>query len=139
MADNRRQFQQLARMRLSDARALIKSGNLEGAYYLTGLAVECALKACIAKNTKRNDVPPNLNIVRDIYSHELGKLITAARLETALGEERRRNAALDNKWAVVIKDWNINSRYAVGGLNARDLYRAVAGRNGVMQWLRRRW
>jgi hypothetical protein len=139
MADNRREFQKLARMRLSDARALIRSGNLEGAYYLTGLAVECALKACVAKNTKRNDFPPNLNIIRDIYSHDLGKLITAAKLQTALDAERRRNTSLDNKWAVVIKDWNINSRYAVGGLNARDLYRAVAGRNGVMQWLRQRW
>jgi HEPN domain-containing protein len=139
MADNRREFQKLARMRLSDARALINRGNLEGAYYLTGLAVECALKACIAKNTKRNDFPPNLNVIRDIYSHDLGKLINAAKLQTALGAERRRNASLDNKWAVVLKDWNVNSRYAVGGLNAKDLYRAVAGRNGVTQWLRQRW
>lgn len=126
-------------MRLSDARVLIRSGNLAGAYHLTGLAVECALKACIAKNTKRNDFPPNMNTVRDIYSHDLGKLISVAKLETALDADRRRNTPLDNKWAVVIKDWNINSRYAVGGLNARDLYRAVAGRNGVMQWLRQRW
>jgi len=126
-------------MRLSDARALIKCGNPEGAYYLTGLAVECALKACIAKNTMRYDFPPNLNVSRDIYSHDLGKLLTAAKLKTELDAERRGNASLDNKWAVVIKDWNINSRYAVGGLNARDLYRAVAGRNGVMQWLRQRW
>ena len=139
MADNRQEFQKLARMRPSDARVLINSGNLEGAYYLTGLAVECALKACIAKNTKRNDFPPNLNIIRDIYSHDLSKLLTAAKLQTALDAERRRNASLDNRWAVVLKDWNVNSRYAVGGLNARDLYRAVAGRNGVMQWLPQRW
>jgi len=139
MADNRREFQKLARMRLSDARALIKSGNIEGAYYLTGLAVECALKACIAKNTKRHEFPPNLNIVRDIYSHDLGKLIVAANLQMALDAERRKNADLDSKWTLVIKNWNVNSRYRVGGLNARDLYRAAAGRNGVMQWLRQRW
>jgi len=126
-------------MRLSDARALIKSGNIEGAYYLTGLAVECALKACIAKNTKRHEFPPNLNIVRDIYSHDLGKLIVAANLQMALDAERRKNADLDSKWTLVIKNWNVNSRYRVGGLNARDLYRAAAGRNGVMQWLRQRW
>ncbi len=139
MADNRREFQKLARMRLSDARALINSGNLEGAYYLSGLAVECALKACIAKNTKRNDFPPNLNIIRDIYSHDLSKLIVAANLQMALDADRRKNTALDNKWTLVIRNWNVNSRYAVGGLNARDLYRAVAGINGVMQWLRQRW
>jgi len=117
----------------------MQSGNLEAAYYLTGLAVECAVKACIAKNTRRNDFPPNPQAIRDIYSHDLSKLIVAANLQMALDADRRKNAALDNKWTLVIKNWNVNSRYRVGGLNARDLYRAVAGRNGVMQWLRQRW
>ncbi len=138
MAETRREFQQLARMRLRDARALLQGGNLEAAYYLTGLAVECAVKACIAKNTRRYDFPPTQNALRDIYSHDLVKLIGAAKLQTALDADTRRNISLNNSWDVV-KDWNINSRYAVGGLNARDLYRAVAGRNGVMQWLRQRW
>ena len=139
MAENRREFQQLARMRLRDARALIKTGSHEAAYYLTGMAVECALKACISKNTKRNDFPPNPNTIRDIYSHELIKPIAAAKLQPLLDADRGRNKALDANWSLILKDWNINSRYAVGGLNARDLYRAVAGRNGIMQWLRRRW
>jgi HEPN domain-containing protein len=138
MAETRREFQQLARLRLKDARVLIRSGNLEAAYYLTGLAVECALKACIARNTERHDFPPNPSAIKDIYTHDLGKLIGAAKLKGLLDTERRRNASLSNKWDVV-EDWNINSRYAIGGLNARDLYRAVAGRNGVMQWLRQRW
>jgi hypothetical protein len=56
MAENRREFQQLARMRLRDARVLMRHGNLEAAYYLTGRAVECAVKACIAKGTKRRRV-----------------------------------------------------------------------------------
>lgn len=138
MAENRRDFQRLARMRLNDARVLMRGGNSEGAYYLTGLAVECAVKACIAKNTQRHDFPPNQNAIKDIYTHDLVKLIGAAKLQPALDAERRRTVAFNNKWDVV-KDWNINSRYAVGGLNARDLYRAVAGRNGVTQWLRQRW
>jgi HEPN domain-containing protein len=138
MADTRREFQQLARMRLRDARVLIQSGSAEAAYYLTGLAVECAVKACIAKNTDRHDFPPNPSIIKNIYTHDLDKLVGAAKLQAALDAERRRNASFKTKWDVV-KDWSINSRYAVGGLNARDLYRAVAGRNGVMQWLRQRW
>jgi len=125
-------------MRLKDARVLIRGGNGEGAYYLTGLAVECAIKACIAKNTQRHDFPPNQSAIKDIYTHDLVKLIGAAKLQTALDSYRRKNASFNNKWDVV-KDWNINSRYALSGLNAKDLYRAVAGRNGVMQWLRQRW
>jgi HEPN domain-containing protein len=84
MAETRREFQQLARMRLNDARVLMQGGNVEGAYYLTGLAVECAVKACIAKNTKRHDFPPNQSAIKDIYTHDLGKLVKAAGLQTAL-------------------------------------------------------
>jgi len=138
MAETRREFQQLARMRLKDARVLLQSGNLEGAYYLSGLAVECAVKACIAKNTKRHDFPPNQNVVRDIYTHDLGKLIKAAGLQTALDAESNHRSSLNQSWGVV-KVWNVESRYLTKGLNARDLYKAVAGRGGVMQWLRQRW
>jgi hypothetical protein len=125
-------------MRLREARALIRSGNVEGAYYLTGLAVECAVKACIAKNTRRHDFPPDQTALRDIYTHTLTKLIGAAKLQPGLDVETRSNIAFKSKWDVV-KDWDVRSRYAVGGLNARDLYRAVTGKNGVMQWLRQRW
>jgi HEPN domain-containing protein len=138
MAETRREFQQLARMRLKDARVLIRSGNSNGSYYLTGLAVECAVKACIAKNTKRHDFPPNQNAIRDIYTHDLGKLIKAAGLQTALDLETSRSNSFNNNWGVV-KAWNVESRYLTRGLNARDLYKAVAGRGGVMEWLRQRW
>jgi hypothetical protein len=137
-AETRREFQRLARTRLSDARVLIRSGNLEAAYYLTGLAVECALKACIAKNTKRHDFPPKQNAVRDIYTHDLVKLVGAAKLQASLDANGKANSSFQNNWDVV-KDWSVNSRYAVSGLNAQELYAAVAGRNGVMQWLRQRW
>jgi HEPN domain-containing protein len=138
MAETRREFQQLARMRLTDARVLMRGGNVEGAYYLAGLAVECAVKACIAKNTKRHDFPPNQSTVRDIYTHDLIKLIRVAGLQTALDTETTRNHSFNKNWDVV-KAWNVESRYRTKGLNARDLYKAVAGRGGVMQWLRQRW
>jgi HEPN domain-containing protein len=138
MADNRRDFQRLARMRLADARALIRNRNFEAAYYLTGLAVECAIKACIAKNTRRHDFPPNQAVLKDIYTHTLIKLIGAAKIQGALDAEIRSNISFKNKWDVV-KDWNVQCRYATGGLNAIDMYKAVAGRNGMMQWLRQRW
>jgi HEPN domain-containing protein len=138
MAETRREFQQLARMRLRDARVLIRGGNVEGAYYLTGLAVECAVKACIAKNTKRHDFPPNQSAIKDIYTHDLVRLVGAAKLQPILDAELKKNGTLNKNWAVV-KDWNVNARYLTKGLNARDLYRAAAGKDGVMQWLRQRW
>jgi hypothetical protein len=96
------------------------------------------VKACIAKNTKRHDFPPNQGAIKDIYTHDLVKLMGAARLQAALDADTKKNSSFNKNWAVV-KDWNINSRYLTKGLNAQDLYRAVAGRDGVMQWLRQRW
>lgn len=46
---DRGEFQQLSKVRLQEARALLKMGLSDGAYYLAGYAVEFALKACIAK------------------------------------------------------------------------------------------
>ena len=48
----RSDFQQLADVRAAEAAALLAAGRWDGAYYLAGYAVECALKACVAKLTK---------------------------------------------------------------------------------------
>ncbi len=49
---NRSDFQRLTRLRLDEAKVLLANERYQGAYYLIGYAVECALKACIAKQTK---------------------------------------------------------------------------------------
>jgi hypothetical protein len=82
-------------MRLQDARVLMRGGNVPGAYYLTGLAVECAVKACIAKNTVRHDFPPSPSAVKDIYTHDLVKLVGAARLQATLDADIRVNSSLN--------------------------------------------
>jgi HEPN domain-containing protein len=134
----RRDFQRLARLRLSDARALLAGGNDEGAYYLTGLAVECALKSVIARKTQRHEFPPKPKVVSGMYVHELDKLLVAAGLDSALDTAVAKNPALETNWALV-KDWTVDSRYLATGLNGQELYRAVAGRNGVLGWLRQYW
>jgi hypothetical protein len=135
----RRDFQRLTRLRLRDARTLLANGNYEGAYYLTGLAVECALKSAMARRTRRHDFPPEPRFVREsVYVHDLNKLLAAAGLESTLNTAVTSNAALKTNWALA-KDWKPESRYLLGGLNGRALYRAVAGRNGVLGWLRQHW
>jgi len=136
----RQDFQRLTRLRLRDARALLANGNDEGAYYLAGLAVECALKSAIARKTQRHDFPPEPRFLRDsVYIHDLNKLLAAAGLVGALKAAADINAAFKANWALV-KDWKAESRYDVSTVpNARGFYRAVAGRNGVMSWLRQHW
>jgi HEPN domain-containing protein len=135
----RRDFQHLTRLRLNDARALLRNGSNDGAYYVTGLAVECALKAAIARRTRRHDFPPTPRLVREsIYSHDLDKLLEVAGLVSTLNAAVANNLALKTNWALV-KDWKVESRYRVSGLNGDTLYRAAAGRNGVLGWLRQCW
>ena len=132
-------FQRLARIRLRDARALLRAGNNEGAYYLTGLAVECGLKSAIARKTRRYDFPPEPKIVsKQIYVHDLNTLLGAAGLAATLDAAATANPALKVNWAVV-KDWTNDSRYLLSAGSAPALYRAAAGQNGVLRWLRQYW
>ena len=59
---NRVDFQGLSRLRIREARALLRLGEWAGAYYLAGYAVECALKSVISKGTRRHDFPDLLRL-----------------------------------------------------------------------------
>ncbi len=52
---NKTDFERLTEERVNDARALLAAGRWPAAYYLAGYAVECALKACIAKLINAGD------------------------------------------------------------------------------------
>jgi HEPN domain-containing protein len=67
---NRADFQQLSELRLREAQALLAAGLPDGAYYLAGYAVECALKACIAKRTREHDFADK-KLVNDSHTHDL--------------------------------------------------------------------
>jgi hypothetical protein len=66
---DRRGLQALTRDRLMDARALLRAHRCSGAYYMAGYAVECALKACIAKRTNGHNFPYN-KLVNDSYGDD---------------------------------------------------------------------
>jgi HEPN domain len=134
----RRDFRSLAQLRAEDARLLLRSRRQLGAYYLAGYAVECALKACIAKRRKRFEFPPKRGSVEKMYSHDLDTLLDVAGLEAQLKREIAANPSFAANWNTV-KDWTAESRYQTSGLNGKDMYNAVAGPNGVLPWIRLRW
>ena len=142
---NRGDFQLLAELRLKEARALLAAEFPDGAYYLAGYAVECALKACIAKRTQQHDFPDK-RLVDKSYTHDVEKLLDAAGLSDFLREEAARNADLELDWATV-RDWSEQSRYElfkgdpIGGLvEAQLLIDAVESeKGGVLRWIRQRW
>lgn len=134
---NRAEFQQLAEVRIKEAEALLAAGMWDGACYLAGYAVECALKACIAKLTRAEDFPPRET--RDYYTHDLAKLLKTAGLETAW-KAATAKPEFKKRWEVC-EEWEEGSRYErPTEAQARDLYQAITDpTNGVLQLIRAFW
>src|SRR5438094_2593762 len=109
-----------------------------GAFYLGGLAIECALKACIAKKTRRYEFPRDRKYVDKVYSHDLSELLKLAGLNDQLDQDLKSNRNLATNWGVV-KSWNIDSRYEASGLKGSDMNVAVNSADGVLQWIKLRW
>jgi len=137
---NRVEFQQLAEVRVREAEALLTAGLRDGAYYLAGYAVECALKACIAKLTKAEDFPPKPEIVRDCYTHDINKLVNLAGLEIARKADAPAGSQRDQNWKTV-KDWTEQRRYErITQADAEALYKAITDpTDGVLPWIELRW
>lgn len=134
----RREFQRLADLRANEAAVLARNRKQQGAYYLAGYAVECALKACIAKQTRRHEFPPKHDYVRKLYTHNLNELLKLAGLDQQLEADMKANAALASNWNVV-KVWDEAKRYVSSGLKGQDMYAALNGTDGVLTWIKQRW
>ncbi len=116
---------------------MLKLGFYSGAYYLAGYAVECELKACIARQTMRHDFPDKKQAVAS-HTHELMQLVRMADLEEAHREAIRTNDAFRKNWETV-EAWSEESRYAIyHKSSAAALVDAVGNLDhGVLAWVRR--
>jgi hypothetical protein len=136
----RKDLQALARIRVREARRLLDAGENCGAFYLAGLAIECAIKACIAKRTLRYEFPDKKHAA-DCFDHDPTKLIRLAGLQALLDAECKSVPQFDANWSVV-RDWKVESRYesAITNTRAQEIFTAVAARRyGVLRWLRLHW
>ena len=141
MASDRTPLQQLAQLRLGEAKLLLREKQFSGAYYIAGYAVECALKACIAAQFRENQIPDK-NFVNRVYTHDLAELLRLAILETKLETARQSDSELDRRWSIV-KNWTEQARYS---LWTEDQAAAIIdgidgdGRTGgLFQWLSAHW
>jgi HEPN domain-containing protein len=137
---NRFDLQTMSEQRVADAAALLNAERYQAAYYLCGYAIECALKACIARKTREFDFPDR-KLANDSHVHDLIKLLRVAGIDGILQAEEGRNHDFATNWAIV-KDWSEASRYnaAITPAQASVLFLAVADEsNGVLSWLKKQW
>ena len=135
---DRRDLQALSKARLIEAKALLKLGLNDGAYYLAGYAVECALKACIAKGSQRHEFPDKRRADAS-YSHNLRALITVAGLD-AYFKRAIQDASFEDNWKIA-ESWSEQSRYEKHGVESAEALVAAIGdkHHGVIAWLKQRW
>ena len=138
-AVSRGDLQRLAVSRLDDAKLLLRRHRDASAYYLAGYAIELALKAAIARRIERH-VLPDPGFIREVYQHDLDRLISVARLRVELDSARRANARFDGNWTVV-SDWGVESRYElIDRRRSVALVRAVGETStGVLPWVQQYW
>jgi len=137
---NKSEFEELVSVRVSEGKTLLDQELYQGAYYLVGYAVECAIKAVIAKETKQYDFPDKAFAVK-CFTHDLIELIGAAGLKQRLREREDADEDFKLNWAVV-KDWSEQYRYApaIAKTKASDLYAAITDEpSGVLLWLKTYW
>ena len=139
MAKNRNDFQRLAELRLIEARFLLNAGFPNGACYLAGYAVECALKACIAKGAQQHDFPDK-KLVEKSYTHDVEILLDAAGMSDTLKMVHAQPRGLKLDWENV-REWSEQSRYETKSVQvATALLKAVEDQaEGLLPWIRLSW
>ncbi len=137
---NKSDLEKLVEIRLLEAETLLKSGSFQGAYYLVGYSLECALKVCIAKQVNQYDFP-NKQLANQSHTHNLTELLGVAGLKQKLSEKVKADTEFKLNWAVA-KDWSETSRYEcnIDKKKAIDLFNAVTEINsGVLAWVKTYW
>jgi HEPN domain-containing protein len=135
MAFDRTSLQSLAELRLHEARVLLDGGHPSGAYYLSGYAIELALKAMIAKGFRAEEIPSR-SLVDKVHTHDLSALLRLAGLEEELKSDVGPGI---ERWTLVAK-WSEAVRYEIWTVEAAAaMLEAIEGDQGVFRWLIDRW
>jgi hypothetical protein len=135
---NKTELENITTIRIKEAEILLMADCYQGAYYLAGYALECTLKACIARQVKEFDFPDK-KLTNASYTHKLADLVITAGLKQKLTEQEKQNEEFKLNWAVAI-EWSEESRYkfAITKQEAHDLFSAITdNESGILPWLKK--
>jgi hypothetical protein len=85
-------------------------------------------------------VLPDPAFIRDVYQHNLERLVIVADLSVDLDRARRGSSRFNANWTIVRK-WNVDSRYEViDRQRSVTMIKAVSDSSaGVLSWVRKYW
>lgn len=102
--------------------------------------MECALKACIAKQTNQYDFPDRDAAVA-AFTHDLDRLVKAAGLTADYATATSASRQFADNWQIV-RLWKETARYEtqITEERTRELIRACTERpHGILIWVRGVW
>jgi hypothetical protein len=129
----RQDLLQLSEQWMQAARILLAAQSLIPAYQAGGIALECALKARIAKLTQAEEFPDR-RLAEKAWKHDPTELLAAGDLVRYLDAA---GLPVQANWATV-KDWKIESRYdqTIPLVTVNAFLDALDGQpDGILPWL----
>ena len=139
MGMTRLDLQSLAEIKFKDAVLLLQHQRYCNAYYLAGYSVELALKACIAKQIRKEEIPDK-GLIDKVFTHEYSKLVGLAGLSAELTNNQNLDHEFQAYWGIVA-EWSPNYRYAIVEATSAELLLTAIGNpdHGVLQWIKTHW
>lgn len=131
-------YRALAQTRIREARVLLRAQEFDGAYYLAGYAVECAIKAIVVSSIPAG-VLLSPKAAQQLYTHDIKKLADHAELHSKLKTEASERQRVS--WTTIIA-WSEQRRYQIGvdEVSATSFLDAVDNpAHGVLPWLMQSW
>jgi len=147
--DTPQEIYDLAHQRLNEARLLFDGGQVDGAFYLAGYAIELMLKWKICEQFEIPNLfsvsnPPLIEGVRALkdstYTHNLYVLLLFSGLRKKFDRQRGSNMNLQKANSLLFSCWDPNVRYKPCGYKARQDVSALLDlledtNNGLIQWI----
>ena len=146
------EFQDLASLRLAEANVLLAQNYPDGAFYLAGYAVECALKSVICKtlniddffdaySSKPHGAKVKDDIVQKFKTHDYGTLLVLSGLYFNLEADLLQDSLLERSWSAIrLHTWSEQYRYEIvtrkSVAEVDDFIKSV---NYLLQWIKKHW
>ena len=148
----RTEFQELASLRIDEANTLLAQNYPDGAFYLAGYAVKCALKSAICKtldiddfidmySSKAHSAKVKDDIVQKFKTHDYGTLLVLSGLYFKLEETLATDEALSNAcFFIRTVTWTEQYRYEITARKEQTIVQEfISSVNTLLQWIKTHW
>ncbi|MBI4087098.1 HEPN domain-containing protein [Candidatus Kaiserbacteria bacterium] len=139
----------IAKARLRSAVILIDAGDWDGAAYMMGYVLECALKAAVCKSLRLTDYPQNRKTDTHFLTHNFDQLVVLSGVSDLF--DSNASSSVFQNWSDFTKeflgDWpamryNIQHQQTFTEIKVRDLYTNLTDKpDGILAVITRkkRW